>query len=64
MFGVKVLPSAEGSQSRSSALSCAMFVAAVVPGLSDTRPIGRVVRLLDVRLNIQVFIPPGLRKVI
>jgi len=41
-----------------------MFVAVVAPGLSDTRSLGRVVRLLDiVGLNIQVFIAPGLQKV-
>lgn len=41
-----------------------MFVAVVVPGSSDTRALGRVVRLLDVvGLNMQVFIPSGLQKV-
>lgn len=56
MFGVPVLSSTEGSQKHSPSLSCDVFLAVVVPGLSDTRSVGRAVRLLDVvELNTQVF---------
>lgn len=54
MFGAPELSCTE--RTRSPSLSCEVFVAVMVPGLSDSWSVGRVIRLLDVvGLNIHVF---------
>lgn len=54
MFGVPALSCTERTQSPS--LSCDVLVAVVLPGLSDSQSVRRVVRLLDiVGLDIQIF---------